>query len=155
MKMGQVAIARLPHYTFSASSLIVQLQSKLDVSSRLRCLNDPRSRGLHRCVGYREIYAVKHIQEVRAELQLESLRELEVFLQAGIPVVVSGPAQRADLWRARAESNGIRIVAGIEPKEAAALGCGCVLPAKYGVLAVAIGAQSARARARLVLTVIV
>ena len=66
-----------------------------------------------------------------------------------------GSAQCADLRRARPEVNGVGIVAGIKPKEATALRRSSVAPAKHGVLAAATGAQAARARARLVLAVIV
>ena len=59
--------------------LVVELQRKLDIPRGLRRLNDSSGRCIHRRVGYGKVHAVKCIQEVRAELQLESLREMDIL----------------------------------------------------------------------------
>src|SRR5580693_2691897 len=79
------------------SGLEIQLQRELNVSRGLRRLNNASGRFIHRRIRYREVDAVKHIQEVGAELEPKSLADLEVFLQAGIPVVVSGASQTTKL----------------------------------------------------------
>ena len=123
--------------------LVVELQRKLDIPGRLRCLNNSSRRCIHRRVRYGKVHAVKCIQEVSAELQLESFRKLDILDQADIPVVVPRSTQSIDLWGAGSESGRrIRIVAGVKPQETAPLfGCG-VLPSKDRIGAVAIRSQT-------------
>src|SRR5713101_2066111 len=115
---------RLPHYT--CSRLVVELQSKLDISRRLRSLYDTGSAGLHGGIGNRQVDAVECIQKVAAELQLEAFGQMEVFLQAEVPIVETGAAQTAELRRARSESCRVGIVVGIKPLETATLRCCCL-----------------------------
>src|SRR5579859_174791 len=139
--MGQAGVKRLPHYT--CSGLIVELQGKLDISRRLRSLNHSGSRTRHRSVGYRQVDAVKRIQEVRTKLQSESFGQLKIFLQAQIPVVVSGATQTTELRCASSKAGRVGIIAGIEPEESAPRSCGSRAAPKHGVCAVAVGTQAA------------
>ncbi len=110
-----------------ALRLEIELQRELNVSRGLRRLNNSGGRLSHRRIGYREVDAVKRIQEVCTELESESLADLEVLLQAGIPVVVSRAPQTAQLRCTVPESGRwVRIVAGVKPSEAATLRCGSV-----------------------------
>src|SRR6266404_2757155 len=135
--------------------LIVELQRKLDVSRRLRIVNHSGSRSSHCCIGYGKVDAVKRIQEVRAELQLESFCELEVLLQAEIPVVISRSAQSTELRCTSTEARRIGVVIGVKPSNTTTLTYCSVTPAKYCVGSVAIRAQTARVGTRLVRTVII
>src|SRR5271168_5336850 len=95
-----------------------ELQRKLNVSCRLRSLNDAGGRHIHRRVWHSEVDAVKRIQEVSAELHPESLRDLEILLQADIPVVEARAAKTAKLRRACSErGRRVGIVAGIKPEK--------------------------------------
>jgi hypothetical protein len=81
------------------------------------------------CVRSGEIYGIKCIQEVRAELELKSLCDLKVFLQADIPVVVSRSTQMTELACTGPESScRVGIVAGIKPGEATTLRSSSVSP---------------------------
>src|SRR5205807_617547 len=66
IKMGQV-IVRLPHYTCSALRLVVQLQSELDVSWRLRALNQAHA-GANSRIGSVEVDVVEGVEVVASEL---------------------------------------------------------------------------------------
>ena len=57
-----------------------ELQRKLDVSRRLRSLNNTGSGLIHSGVGSGKVDAVKRVQEIGAELHPESLRDLDIFL---------------------------------------------------------------------------
>src|SRR5260370_4964606 len=151
--MGQAGVFACP--IIRGLGLVVELQRKLDVSRRLRRLNHSGCTGLDRRVGYCQVDAVKGIQEIRTELQSESFCQREVFLQAQIPVVVSGSAQSAEFLCTGAEAGSIGIFARVKPKAATTLGRCSVTPAKNVVLAVAVRAQAARRGTGLVLTVVV
>src|SRR6266852_2304912 len=152
--MGQVGWPPAPLYVLYLG-LVVELQSKLDVSCRLRSLNHSSSRSSHCCIGYREVDAVKRIQEIRAELQPESFCYREVFLEAEIPIVISRTAQTAELRCTGPKGRGIRIIIGVKPQESPTGPCRCWTSAKYPVGSVAVRAQAARAGARLVGAVVV
>src|SRR6202035_159503 len=137
------------HCTSSAS--VIELQRKLDVSRRLGVAVDDSGCGLaHGGIRNCQVDAVKRIQEIGAELNPETLRYLEVFLQADVPVVISGSSQTTQLRRARTAAGRVGIVAGINPLETTALSSGSVPPAEDGVGAIAVRAQAARRGARLV-----
>jgi hypothetical protein len=129
--------------------LEVELQRKLDFSCRLRGLDNSRGSGRHRRVGCPEIDGVERIQEVRAELKLESLGELEVFLQADIPVVVSRSSQGTECGCTSPESGcWVRIIAWVKPEESSANPGRGRTPPVYLVGSVAVGPQAARAGIR-------
>lgn len=77
--------------------LVAQLQRKLDVSRRLQDANNSSCGYIYGRARNGEVDGIKCIQEVRAELELKSLCDPEVFLEADIPVVVSGSAQLTEL----------------------------------------------------------
>src|SRR5258708_32994789 len=110
--MGEVGVLGCP--IIRGLGLVVELQGKLDVSRRLRRLNHSGCTALDRRVGYRQADAVKGIQEIRTELQSESFCQREVFLQAQIPVVVSGSAQSAELRCTGAEASSMCIVSRVK-----------------------------------------
>ena len=121
--------------------LVVELQRKLDVPRRLREVNNSKCGCIYPCVRSGEVDGIKCIQEVRAELELKSLCDLEVFLQADIPVVVSGSAQMTELGCTGPErGRWVGIVAGIKPGEATTLRSSSVSPTPDSVSSVAIGA---------------
>ncbi len=123
--------------------LVVELQRKLDVSRRLREVNNSSCGCIYICVRRGEVNGIKCIQEVRAELELKSLCDLEVFLQTDIPFVVSGSAQMTELGCTGPESSRwVGIVAGIKPGEATTLRSSSVSPTPDSVSSVAIGAQT-------------
>src|SRR5262252_988594 len=112
-----------PASLYEVWGLIKELQRKLDVSCRLRALNEASGRGLNRGVRYGQIHAVKHIQEVRAELHFEAFRNVEVLLDAGVPVVVTRAAQVTKLRCASAEADSISVVGWVKPLESATWVC--------------------------------
>ena len=127
--------------------LVVELQRKLDVSRRLREVNHSSCGYIYRGVGSGEVDGIKCIQEVRAELELKSLCNPEVFLQADIPVVVSRSTQMTELACTGPESGRwVGIVAGIKPGEATTLRSRSVSPTPDSVSSVAIGAQTRSSR---------
>src|SRR5947207_2869352 len=69
---------------------------------------------------------------------------MEVFLQADVAVVQSWSSRVTELRRASTETCRIAVVAGIKPKNAAALSCAGIPPAEDGVGTVAVRAQSPR-----------
>ena len=127
--------------------LVVELERKLDVSRRLREVNNSSCGCIYHCVGSGEVDGIKCIQEVRAELELKSLCDLKVFLQADIPVVVSRSTQMTELGCTSPESSRwVGIVAGIKPGEATTLRSRSVSPTPDSVSSVAIGAQTRSSR---------
>src|SRR5215831_5189667 len=122
--------------------LVVELQRKLDVSRRLRDVNNSSCGCVYRCVRSGEVDGIKCIQEVSAEFELKSLSDLKGFLQADIPVVVSRSTQMTELGCTGPESSRwVGIVAGIKPGEATTLRSRSVSPTPDSVSSVAIGAQ--------------
>src|SRR5271170_512242 len=110
-----------------------ELQRKLDVSCRLRSLNDSSGGYVHRRIGYGKVDAVKRIQEVRAELHPDPFCDLEVFLQADIPIVESWAAQTTELRCASSESGRrVGIVVGIKPEISATGSRRSWAPTEYG-----------------------
>src|SRR5260370_11852038 len=150
--MGQAGVFACP--IIRGLGLVVEVQGKLDGSGRLRRLNHSGCTGLDRRVGYCQVDAVKGIQEIRTELQSESFCQREVFLQAQIPVVVSGSAQSAELRCTGAEAGSIGIFARVKPKAATTLGRCSVTPAKNVVLAVAVRTPPCHGGLRLVRTAV-
>jgi hypothetical protein len=70
-----------------ASWLVIELQRKLDISRRLRCVDDA-SGGCGYCrIRRRQVDPVEGIQEIAAELQLKAFGDVEVFLEAEVPIV--------------------------------------------------------------------
>src|ERR1700742_3266036 len=137
------AFGRLPHCTWF--QLVVELQRELNISRRLGCVDHARvvlrHRGVRRC----KVHAVERIQEVTTELNLEAFRYVEVLMHADVPVVEARTAQATELRCARSEGCcWVAVVGRIKPLESAALCCGGVLAAEYGVGAVAIRTQTAR-----------
>src|SRR5215471_14868561 len=99
---------------------------------------------------------VKHVEEVGSELQPEPFRHFEVFLQAGIPVVVAGTAQSVDLRRTGTESGGwVAVVARVKPEESPTRPSGGLLPPKYVVGSIAIRTKAARPSACRIIRVCV
>src|SRR3984957_14331045 len=138
------AFERLPHCTWF--QLVVELQRKLDIARRLRCVDHARVVLLHGRVRCRQVHAVECIQEVTTEFELEAFREVEILMNAEVPVVEARSAQFAQLRGARSEGCcWVGVVARIEPDEPATLsGCG-VLASEYGVGSIAVRSQTARA----------
>ena len=70
-----------------ASWLVIELQRKLDISRRLRCADDASCGRGYRRIRRRQVHSVESVQEVAAELQLEAFGDVEVFLEAEVPIV--------------------------------------------------------------------
>src|SRR6516165_405146 len=151
--MGQAGVSACP--IMLPLRLVVELQTKLDISRRLGGLDHTGCARLYGGVRHRKVHVVKSVQEVGSELQPESFRDREVFLQASIPVVKSGSAQSVKLRRAGSKIRGVGIVARIEILETTTLRCRSIAAAEDSIRAVAVWTQSARARPGLVLTVVV
>jgi len=124
--------------------LEIELQRKLNVSCRLRSLNNSSGGYVHRRIGYGKVDAVKRIQEVRAELHSDPFCDLEVFLQADIPIVESWAAQTTELRRASSESGRrVRIVVGVKPEISTTGSSRSWAPTEYSVCSVAVRAKAA------------
>src|SRR5262249_46074849 len=116
--------------------------------------NKAGGRSLDRGVRHGQIDLVEHVQEVSSKLQFEPLRKQEVLLYAGIPVVITGTAETANLWRARAEANSVGVVGRVKPLNTARCVCRG-LATKHFVCTVAIGAQATGGSSGVIITVIV
>src|SRR6516225_1228248 len=119
--MGQAGVSACP--IILPLRLEEELQSKLDVPRRLGGLDHTSCARLYGGVRHRKVHVVESVQEVGSELQLESFREQEVFLQASIPVVKSGSAQSVNLRRTGSKIRCVGIVARIEPQVTTTLRC--------------------------------
>src|SRR5579863_7508209 len=135
--------------------LVVELQRKLNIPRTLGTGNLPhcRSKAHVRSVG---LHVVERVQEVGSKLQPEAFRHLEVFMETQIHVSVMWAAKSRELRGAIAESpNGrvgeVAIIA--EPLEAARSGERCLVDGSFPGdcwEAIAIGARTARIRARFI-----
>ena len=76
--------------------LIIEFQRELNVSWRL-CATNLSHVGANTHVGYVELNVVERIDEFSPELQLESLSECEIFMQAQIHIRVMRPSKTSEL----------------------------------------------------------
>src|SRR5271157_5197680 len=128
-----------------------ELQRKLNVSRRLRSLNNAGSGLIHSGVGNGKVDAVEGVQEISAELHPEPLRDLDILLQAEIPVVVAGTTQTTELRCASPETACcVGIVAGIKPEEASTGPCWGWAPTINLVGSVAVRSVASGTRSGLV-----
>src|ERR1700759_4763282 len=108
------AFGRLPHCTWF--QLVVELQRELNISRWLGSVDHAGVVLLHGGIRRSEVHAVERIQEVTTELQLEAFREVEILMDADVPVVEARSAQSAYLLRARPEGGcRVGVVARVKP----------------------------------------
>src|SRR5262245_18903518 len=117
--MGQAGVYACPIVLHLG--LVVKLQRKLNVSRILRT-GDLSHRASKAHIRSIEVHMVERVYEIGAELHFEAFIDLEVLLQADVPVVVPRTTQPAQLsWAAAKRSDpGNRKVAVIgKPLDAA------------------------------------